>query len=68
MTTYFQLWCVDCNEEFKPLVCTNRGELLSPDYGNTEGGVSNLGALEKFHLTHRGHRLEEREFKPEWLN
>lgn len=71
--TYYQLRCETCQETHLPLMATEPGELLYPDYDRTcpccgatarydeihTGPTMLLEGLECFHRKHRGHNLIE---------
>lgn len=55
------LMCRGCLDIFKPLACTEPGELLSPDYEQAEETANHiiLDHLSEFHAKHSGHHLIE---------
>jgi hypothetical protein len=71
--TYYQLRCETCKETHTPLLATQPGELLYPDYYRTcdhcgettrydgahTGLTMLLEGLESFHRKHTGHVLVE---------
>lgn len=58
---YYQLRCITCSETFKPVLATERGELLAPDYEQMEEShmTYNADQLRGFHAKHAGHELQE---------
>lgn len=57
----YQLKCPACKVDFKPMVCTESGELLYPDYDAAEddAGRMNAYALRMFHEEHSSCILAE---------
>lgn len=64
---YYALRCETCQENFKPLLATEPGELLNPDYettcpccgGTVHDESRNMRTLRQFHEKHAGHNLVE---------
>lgn len=55
----YALRCASCNELFEPVVVTNSGELLNPDYEDDSLDTANRERLRQFHDRHGSHNLEE---------
>lgn len=66
--TVYKLHCSMCDETFAPVVATERGEMLSPDFSVPESHAipwRDYEELLDFHRKHKGHKLMEIELPKE---